>query len=246
MTRSNPFDVIICDYNMPDIDGLETIRLIRNKLNLTHEKQPVILLHTSTDSPDLHHKCDELGIKFKLVKPVKRDDLFSYLSQVHQPKREAEKLKHEAEKPTVPAVATSLENSMKDTVKILIAEDNEINARLITIMLEKIIPEVEVIIVTNGCKVLEQLEKMQPDLILMDLHMPEMNGMEATQIIRKLEQQSGNRIPIIALTADVSKEDRVKCFNLGMDDFLTKPLTFKQIEVMLMKFLNHKVKSFGS
>ncbi|MEI6752509.1 MAG: PAS domain S-box protein [Paludibacter sp.] len=212
---SKPFDVIICDYHMPKIDGLETIRMIREKLKLSPSKQPIILLHSSSDSAELHRKCDELGVRFRLTKPVKADELYSYLCNVNTPaevKLETSYINKPEEKPEFTGPAS-----------ILIAEDNEFNMLLIKAIVAKTLPTAKIIEAKNGKEALLLWSIKQPDLILMDMQMPEMSGIEATVKIREQEKDN-QHTPIIALTAGALKEEKEKCLNAGMDDFLTKPI----------------------
>ncbi len=228
---SKPFDVIICDYNMPYINGLDTIRMIREKLNLHQDIQPIILLHSSSDDEELHQKCDELGVLFRLTKPVKSNDLFSYLCQVHKP--ELKDVKHtETEKPKLEV--------MKGVVKILIVDDVLMNMMMIKAILGQIIPDAELIEATNGKEAVSKYEQVHPDLIFMDVQMPEMNGMEATREIRIIEQQSCRHTPIVALTAGAFKEEQERCHAAGMDDFLAKPVETKKIEQILKMYLTKK------
>ncbi len=234
LETTKPFDIIICDYKMPHLDGLETIRMIREKLKLTPEIQPVILLHSSSEDEVLHRICDELGVRFRLTKPVKSHDLYSYLCQVHRPEQKENK----------PAISVDIEAHVsgfqnKD-FKVLITEDVTMNMLMVKTMLNKIWPNAELIEAVNGLEAVKQFEKMQPDLIFMDVQMPEMDGMEATREIRKREQKSGKHTPIIALTAGAFKEEQERCFAAGMDDFLTKPVDPKKIKSVLDKHLLKK------
>ena len=113
-------------------------------------------------------------------------------------------------------------------LSILLAEDNKVNQRLASRMLEKLGYDVE--IAENGKEVIQIVEKNDFDLILMDVQMPEMDGFQATQKIRELEQNSNKHIPIIALTAYAMKSDREKCLSVGMDGYLSKPINFKDMK----------------
>ena len=226
-----PFDLIICDYNMPHINGIETIRLLKNKLKLSIEKQPVILLHTSLDNPQLEKDCLELGIRFRLSKPVKSNDLFNYLNNLCQDDTNS----FEKEIIEAPQMV-----NVHERVKILIAEDVFLNMVLIKAMLAELGYNIEIIEAKNGIEAIEKYQKMSPDLILMDVHMPELDGINATKKIREIELLSGNNIPIIALTAGALKEEREKCFANGMNDFLTKPLVPEKIKAMINKYLTKK------
>ena len=119
-------------------------------------------------------------------------------------------------------------------LKILLAEDNPINQKLATCLLEK--RGHTVIVTANGREVLRALEQDAPDLILMDVEMPEMDGLDTTRAIRQREQGGDERIPIIALTAHAMKGDRERCLSAGMDDYLTKPIDPQKLELLLQKY----------
>lgn len=229
LQTSKSFDVIICDYNMPYMDGLETIRIIREKLKLTPDKQPIIVLHSSSDDAELHRRCDALGVRFRLTKPVKSGDLFAYLCQVH----EADKNHPE----TIIPIDTAPKATVPGGVSILIAEDVEMNMVMITALILRIYPDAVLHKAKNGLQVIQMANEVVPDLILMDVQMPEMDGLEATRQIRSMETGTGRHVPIIALTAGAFKEEREKCFAAGMDDFLTKPVEKEKIVSVLEKYL---------
>jgi signal transduction histidine kinase/DNA-binding response OmpR family regulator len=231
--KSSPlFDVIICDYHMPHLDGLETIKLIRHNLNLSPEKQPIILLHSSSDDSELHKKCDELGVRFRLTKPVKSDELFHYLCNII--------IDEATTKPTKNNYQTiDKENSLKKNVEtILVAEDNDVNMILVRAILSRLLPNVRIIEAKNGAIALSKFAKERPDLILMDVQMPELSGVEATIKIRELEKITKTHTPIIALTAGALKEEQENCIAVGMDDFLTKPINANKLAQTLERFVN--------
>ncbi|KAI8884492.1 hypothetical protein K501DRAFT_247852 [Backusella circina FSU 941] len=124
---------------------------------------------------------------------------------------------------------------------ILLAEDNIVNQKLAVRILEKFGHEIET--VANGKLAVEAFECKNFDMILMDVQMPIMGGFEATQKIRELEQQTGLRIPIIALTAHAMIGDREKCLQSGMDEYVTKPLRFPDLIAAIKKFAPHSVTS---
>jgi CheY-like chemotaxis protein len=212
---------------MPYINGIETIRMLKNKLNLSIEKQPVILLHSSLDNVQLEKECLELGIRFRLSKPVKSNDLFNYLNNLYTE--------------NTASIKKNIEAPQADTifgkVKILIAEDVNLNMILIKAMLSDLGFNNEIIEAKNGIEAVEKYQKLSPDLILMDVHMPKLDGVKATKKIREIELSTGKNVPIIALTAGALKEERENCFANGMNDFLTKPLVPEKIKEMLNKFL---------
>lgn len=232
LEESNPFDVIICDYNMPYLNGLETIKLIREKLMLTAEKLPVMLLHSSSDDADLYEKCEALGIKFRLTKPVKMNELYTCLCKINQTDDDL----NQDIKDSDPNHSEQYQWSSK----ILIAEDVAMNMMMIKALLLKLYPHLSLIEAENGKEVIQKYIEQKPDIILMDVQMPEQDGIETTIEIRNLEKISGDHIPIIALTAGAFKEEEEKCIASGMDNFLSKPVDIRQIKEILDKYLPNK------
>ncbi|MEI7502203.1 MAG: response regulator, partial [Paludibacter sp.] len=226
---SEPFDVIICDYHMPYIDGLETIKLIREKLEFSPKKLPIILLHSSSDDAELHKQCDELGIRYQLTKPVKTEELYSYLCSIHSPIQSKIKV-----------VDNSLPARTTEETVILIAEDVDMNMLLVKFLIGKLLPKSRIIEATDGNEAVLMWQNEKPDLILMDMQMPEMDGIEATLVIRELEDGTHKRVPIIALTAGALQEEKEKCIIAGMDDFLTKPIDSDKLLLALNRFLEFK------
>jgi PAS domain S-box-containing protein len=243
LATSTPFDVVICDYNMPDRDGLETIRIIREQLKLSSEKQPVILLHSSSDDAELHQQCESMGIRFRLTKPVKSRNLFNYLCNLREPEQDLptpdQKLELELE------LEPEQEQQKLDTkavkTKILIAEDVPMNIMLIKILIQKLLPESEIYEATTGLQAVEHYKTIAPDMVFMDVQMPELDGLEATMQIRAIEAATGKHVPIIALTAGALKEEREDCFAAGMDDFIPKPIEPETVKSIFDKFQNHGI-----
>lgn len=223
------YDVILMDSQMPGWDGIETIRMLR-KLEGNAANQPVILLNDSFDEEALSAFGNELDIKHFLVKPVKIQQLFHALSNLG--------LKSKApEKPVKTVAHEKLSGETYETgdVKILIAEDHKINMLLVKSMLGKILPGSELIEAANGKEAIEAFRRTSPDMVFMDIQMPEMNGYEATREIRLAD---GNRqVPIIALTAGTVVGEREKCIEAGMDDYLTKPVLKDTLEAAIRKWL---------
>ena len=129
-----------------------------------------------------------------------------------------------------------LENSKNGSPKILLVEDNKINMLLIKTMIKKLIPNAEIIEAKDGKEGVIAFEKNQPNLILMDIQMPILNGYEATKNIRSME--TNQKVPIIALTAGIVSDERNKCFEAGMDDFLSKPIEKELLEFTILKWLS--------
>jgi CheY-like chemotaxis protein len=151
-----------------------------------------------------------------LVKPVRQSDLFNTLKAALDEKFRVD---HEE---------TSATGSPQADLRILIAEDNESNQKVIVSMLKRLGYQADV--VSNGKEVLQALEHAHYDLLLMDVKMPEMDGLEATRIIRR---RLHNEIKIIAITAYALKGDREKCLEAGMDDYISKPVSMEELKRML-------------
>ena len=217
------FDVIIMDYHMPIMDGIETIRKMRSIVPDPSHSGPYIVLYSSSDDTNLQEACDELEIENRLVKPIRMKQMYQVLS----------KLKN-SEKKKLDEVKTVETEISKHEIKILIAEDNAINMLLTKTYLKDILPQALIIEAKDGNEVIAQYHKESPDLILMDIQMPHLNGIEATQKIRAME--SNIEIPIIALTAGSLPGEKEKCLQAGMSDFLTKPLLKQTLADMIKKW----------
>ncbi|MCB1189482.1 MAG: response regulator [Leptospiraceae bacterium] len=129
-------------------------------------------------------------------------------------------------------------NPMLSSITILVAEDNEVNMKLVVSMLKKIISNVQILEAHNGLEAVRLFQKETPDIVFMDIQMPEMNGHDATRAIRKLDKEK--HVPIIALTAGALKEERDKCLAIGMDDYITKPVIKNTIQEVLGKWVLEK------
>ncbi|MFM9836699.1 MAG: PAS domain S-box protein [Cyclobacteriaceae bacterium] len=219
------FDAVIMDYHMPQMDGIETIRSIRALV--APNEQPVILLYSSSDDEYINIICEELEIKQRLVKPAKMNQLFNSLSRLIE-KNEIQNIKIK-ETPN-----TNTDSSMKPTT-VLIAEDNMVNMLLVKSIFENILPHAKIVEAENGLIAIEKFQSEHPDIIFMDIRMPEKNGYEAAGEIRKLE--TATRIPIIALTAGTAKGERENCLEAGMDDYVSKPVVQDSIHKMVKKWL---------
>ncbi len=227
LASGKKYDVILMDHHMEYINGLEAVKKIRESFYLTPEEQPVILLCNSSDDEKLAQTCEELKINQRLVKPVKMHDLYDALSNL-------ETRGSGSKQGTIKIVENE---PNKENITVLIAEDNEINLLLAKTIIKKIAPNANLVETKNGLEALNYCRKHLPDLIFMDIQMPEMNGYEATKNIRAAEPE-GHRTPIIALTAWNIKDEREKCFEAGMDDFITKPVVEDTINTILNRWLN--------
>lgn len=225
------FDAILMDYHMPYMDGIETIRKIKENFLFSVEDQPVILLYSSSSDEHIIKACDELGIAHRLVKPVKMNDIFHVLSRIHVKGGE---LKTEK--------SVGSEKQMAGFT-VMVVEDNPINMLLTTTIITSIAPNAIVKEAVHGVDALEQCKIQMPDLILMDVQMPEMNGYEATKAIRMIED--AGHVPIVALTAGNVKGEREKCLAAGMDDFAVKPIKEEAIAMIFEKWLGSTYNTSG-
>lgn len=212
------FDLVITDMNMSVTNGLQLAECIRKQ----YPALPVILLNPVNDDRYKQH-AEIFGAV--LSKPIKSRLLLDAILSQLRSKEKSSPGKHQA------GHKLSEEFSKKYPLKILVAEDNPVNQKLITKILSKLGYQSQ--IVNNGKEVLEVVSSNQYDLILMDIQMPEMDGLEATRMIRMcLEAQP----VIIAMTANVLQGDRQECMQSGMDDYISKPVELNELVGMLEKW----------
>ncbi len=223
-----PFSVALLDLQMPAISGFELAAMIR-KSGLKSRSIPLLAYTSSTEK--IATQCREAGFNAFLTKPARRQILLKALAKILGKKDGAQ-----ADKQTI-ITQYSIREEMKQSIRILVAEDNPVNQRLATILLSKAGYTVE--IVDNGRKTVDTYTKSPDafDLILMDIQMPEMDGMEATSRIRGMGFTS---VPIIAMTANAMAEDRERCLKVGMDDYISKPIKRETIFKILQKNLYPK------
>jgi PAS domain S-box-containing protein len=230
LKSGNKYDVILMDYHLPDKDGIGISREIRDMYQSERPDQAIILLYRSSDDEQINRWSRQLNI-FQLAKPVKIQQLFDVLEKLDEPEGQG------AVQVIVP-VDDKEPVSEAEELKILIAEDNKINMFLVKTFLGKILTNARLIEAVNGIEALQLFQTEAPDLILMDVQMPEMNGYEAASEIRKIER--GTRIPIIALTAGTLKGEKERCVAAGMDDYLTKPILKDTLQGILTQWLSNQ------
>jgi len=203
---------------MPGMDGFSVVERIKQNAQLS---KSVIIMLTSSGFRGDAARCRELGIQGYLTKPIKRSDLLEAIKAV---------LGAEA-CPSLVTVHSVRER--RGQLRILLTEDNRVNQILAVRLLEK--RGHEVTVAGNGREALEALARQEFDLVLMDVQMPEMDGLQATDIIRRGEMKSGKHIPIIAMTAHAMAGDKERCLEAGMDGYMTKPI----LPDLLADILNH-------
>ena len=216
------FDVILLDWNMPEMDGIETARQIRA---ITKQQIPILFL-TAYDWDEIEEEAYAAGIDGFLAKPFFVSALKEKLQDIHA-KREGK------EKPPEEAVVSSLKGR-----HFLIAEDNEINSEILLELLH--IDGADGEVAENGQLAVELFLAADAghfDAILMDVQMPVMNGYEATRSIRSMERADAKTIPIIAMTANAFAEDMKDAKDAGMNDHIAKPIDMEIIRKTLSRYL---------
>jgi signal transduction histidine kinase/CheY-like chemotaxis protein len=213
------FDLVITDMHMPELDGLMLTREVRK---LQDEKALPIILLTSLGRRELG--ADDLHFAAYLTKPLKPSALYDALAGIFA--RNLIAPKPGSAKPSMDA-----EFGKRHPLRILLAEDNAVNQKLALRILEQMGYRADV--ASNGIEAVESIERQRYDVILMDVQMPEMDGLDATRNIRKLGSVTQPRI--IAMTANAMEGDREMCLAAGMDDYISKPIRVNELVEALMQ-----------
>ncbi|WP_323763910.1 response regulator [Marinovum sp.] len=221
VARGADFDLVLTDHNMPDLDGPELAEALR----AAGHQMPIVMLSSNTGFADQDPAARHLHAV--LQKPVPRGRLFDVLSGVTSAPPAAPAPPPRAP-PAAPDAATGAQ------LRILLAEDNRTN-QLVFRKMVKSLP-VELQFANNGREAVAAFRDLRPEVIFMDISMPEMDGKQATREIRRLEEGSGHRTPIIACTAHAMTGDREALLAAGLDDYITKPLKRAAIEEMLSRY----------
>lgn len=227
-----PLPLVISDVHMPEIDGFMLAEELRATAAL---RDTVIITLTSGGRTGDIQRCKELGIRAHLIKPVKQSELLEAIAEaVGRQALEANQL------PISPAEKTD----KLAPLKVLLAEDGKANQTLAVGLLTKWGHTVE--IAENGEDTISLWQHGSFDVILMDVQMPVLDGLQATQRIRELERVSGTHIPIIAMTARAMKGDRERCLAVGMDDYVSKPVRRQELELALKRTTSRPAEQSGS
>ncbi len=233
LDKKKDYDLIIMDYNMPYLNGLDISRAIRDKFHSQAQTQPIILLHSSSDDASIQSACKEIGIHHRIMKPVKMESLFRVLNKMNKPGTLVSQPEESLdEKPVTDAI-------VENDLTVLVAEDNPVNLFLIRELLAQLFPGIAIIESVDGKQAVALYEEKNPDFILMDIQMPELDGFQATEKIRGLENERGGHVPIIALTAGATKEEKDRCLAAGMDDFISKPIHIARFKEKLFQHVNY-------
>jgi signal transduction histidine kinase/DNA-binding response OmpR family regulator len=217
-----PFSLVVLDLNMPEVDGLTLAEWIRNNPRLADTT--LIVLTSGARSGDVA-RCRQLGVASHLLKPVKQSELFDAVATSL-----GIELPEEDEQATAAAALPPL-----PPLDILLVEDSLINQNLAIALLEK--RGHRVTLAQDGREALALLDRQPFDLVLMDVEMPVMDGLETTAVLRLTEQRSGNHMPIVAMTAHAIKGDRERCLDAGMDEYVSKPIQTAELFATIRRVL---------
>jgi signal transduction histidine kinase/DNA-binding response OmpR family regulator/HPt (histidine-containing phosphotransfer) domain-containing protein len=212
----DPYQLILTDMHMPVMDGFALAKRVRGMRELSGVR---IMMLTSAGRKGDAERCRELGLESYLVKPVRKSELLSSLLPA-------------LGKQSVGSYFSKSDQAhhlhTRQALRILLVEDNRVNQTVATRMLEKL--QHSVIVADNGLEALLILEQQQVDLVLMDIQMPEMDGITTAKIIRCNERIEIRNLPLIAMTAHAMKEDRQRCIDAGMNAYVSKPIRLEELE----------------
>jgi len=225
-----PYGLILTDMHMPDMDGFALVEEIRHRPELS---TATIMMLTSAGHRGDAARCQELGVAAYLLKPIRQSELREAVARVLGARE------HEGAIPLITRFSLQDAREPDAFLKVLLAEDNLVNQRLAVRLLEK--RGHQVVVASTGSEALKALEKEKFDLVLMDVQMPEMDGLEATAVIREKEKGTGIRQAVVALTAHAMKGDREKCIAGGMDGYLTKPIRPQELDQLLDAYISRRM-----
>jgi PAS domain S-box-containing protein len=202
-----PFDVALVDTSLPDADGLVLAEMVRKHAGLVGSVLPMLAATNWQAGVD---RCHELGMGW-LLKPFQEADLVGALT-----------MQAAAPVATSPGAARTAQDAGLPQLRILLVDDNPFNQRVGLLKLQQ--KQQSVVVAGSGQEALDLLARQSFDLVLLDVQMPDMSGLEVTAAVRRREQESGAHVPIVAMTACAMKGDRESCLAAGMDGYLTKPI----------------------
>jgi CheY-like chemotaxis protein len=210
-----PVPLVLSDVHMPGVDGFTLTEWIRHDPCLA---ATTVIVLTSGTHPDDIQRCEELKVAAHLMKPVKQSELFDAIRM---------SLGTAVSEDGIERSLSGTPKSVLAPQRILLAEDSVVNQKLAVGLLEK--HGHSVVVACNGKEAVAAWAAQDFDVVLMDVEMPEMDGLEATAVIRVQEKQTGKHVPIVAMTAHAMKGDRERCLEAGMDDYVSKPIRARQL-----------------
>jgi PAS domain S-box-containing protein len=236
--QGEPFQVAILDMQMPGMDGQTLGRIIKEDETL---RDTSLVMLSSVSARGDANRLEKLGFASLLTKPLKRShlcDCLTSLSGKSAPEPHSTKRESETHMPGVSQRVTShsLTQVGEGNRRVLLAEDNTTNQKIAVHMLHKLGYSVDV--AGNGREALDKVQENSYALVLMDIQMPEMDGLEATAAIRRRELTDGGHVPIVAMTAHAMKGDREHCLAAGMDDYISKPIISRDLAQVMDRVLS--------
>ncbi len=234
VAKSKPYQLLLLDHHMPGVDGEELGKMVLADTELS--EIPLMLLTSGGQRGDGKH-FEQLGFSAYLTKPVHSETLRHTMSGVLALKQEQrdEPIFLTSYHVPSPEWGPSGYPQHFEGQHIILAEDNQVNQKVACTLLGKL--GLKVTTVENGKRAVDAWRKTGCDLILMDCHMPEMDGYEATGHIRQIEREKGGHVPIVALTANALEADRNRCLDAGMDDYVAKPFKQRLLITVLQRWL---------
>ncbi len=229
LLKDSPYDIVFVERLLPDMDAFQFARAVQQELPLEHTK---LVLVSTFDSAARDDYVLRAGFTAHIPKPVKQQQLIRTLNALMRGEGQigADAALLESDQIT-PAIA-------RGQRMILVAEDNPVNQKVALLQLREL--GFFSTVVENGRQVVDVVKQADFDAILMDCQMPELDGYGATKLIRQWEKATGRHVPIIAMTASALSSDREQCLAAGMDDYLSKPVTYDKLDSVLSKWVESK------
>jgi signal transduction histidine kinase/DNA-binding response OmpR family regulator len=218
------FQLLLVNRNMPEMDGLAMVEQLRQRTDIA---APIIMMLTSQTQRQDAQQCRSLGVESYLVKPIRLHELRETVVRILRPGASGANERLEA-------AASARVSETHGPLKILVAEDNTVNQLVITRLLHK--RGHQVTVVADGRSAVTAVAGTHFDVVLMDVQMPELDGLQATQEIRKAEAGSRRHVPIVALTAHAMQSDQQRCLDSGMDGYLVKPINPNELDRILKMY----------
>jgi signal transduction histidine kinase/CheY-like chemotaxis protein len=220
-----PFALVLLDAMMPDVDGFMLAEQIQQRAEFA---SATIMMLSSGDQLRDAERCRALGVSQYLVKPVQQSELLNAILVALDGFKAHDSCRAADTEPPPDQASTSA------GLRILLAEDNAVNQAVAMRFLK--MRGHDVVVANNGSEALSALETESFDLVFMDVQMPEMDGLEATALIRQREKPTGRHMPIVAMTAHAMKGDREMCLETGMDDYIAKPIESSDLDRVLARY----------
>jgi len=223
------YELMLTDMHMPRMDGFGLVSHLKDSVKFS---MPTIMMLTSGGQRGDAARCEELGIAAYLNKPVRQAELREAIVRVLHAKQEGSPVS------LITRYSLRDKGDLLRTLHVLLAEDNRVNQKIATRLLEK--RGHHVVLAVNGEEAIAALAQRSYDLVFMDVHMPGMDGIEATIAIREREKLTGLHQPVIALTALAMIGDRERCLAAGMDGYLSKPIDLQKLDEILAVYADRR------